>query len=127
MADEAAVEAAQRLLLGEIDKNGSAESESVAKQLGWDHMRVVGMMKSLESFGLITAEVLYCISAGAASVQQRGFRARTDCLRHVLSPCRRWSTTTGPSRRRGGDTWRMELPRRRSSARFQLKASLWQP
>lgn len=53
MAEE---ESAQRFLLSEIDKSGSAESSDIASKLGLDHLRVVGIVKSLESFGLISAE-----------------------------------------------------------------------
>lgn len=145
MADDAAVEAAQRLLLGIIDTDGSAETSGVAQKLGWDHLRVVGMMKSLESFGLITAEVLCdnvqglsessdcsLLSARYELPENRGSlqchaQSSTECMHVVPTLARLLSTATGRSRRRGGDTWRTELQRRQCSARYPLRESRSQP
>lgn len=49
-------EAAERALLAAVDREGSVGSEALAAALGWDHLRLVGTIKSLESFELITAQ-----------------------------------------------------------------------
>ena len=49
-------EAAERALLAAVDREGSVGSEALAATLGWDHLRLVGTIKSLESFELIAAQ-----------------------------------------------------------------------
>ena len=59
MADAAVdeVDQAQRSLLASIDATGSVDTEAWAEAMGWEHGRAVGLVKSLESFGLVIAEV----------------------------------------------------------------------
>ncbi len=49
-------DAVERALLAAVDRDGEVDSGALAATLGCDHLRLVGIMKSLESFELITVQ-----------------------------------------------------------------------
>ncbi len=49
-------EAAEKALLAAVDRDGEVDSAALAATLGWEHLRLVGTIKSLESFELITVQ-----------------------------------------------------------------------
>lgn len=61
-------DAAERALLAAVDRDGEVDSGALAATLGCDHLRLVGIIKSLESFELITVQARLM----PAAAKQRG-------------------------------------------------------
>jgi hypothetical protein len=71
-------DAAEKALLAAVDRDGEVDSAALAATLGWEHLRLVGTIKSLESFELITTQA----RRARARAGRGSRRPRAGALRH---------------------------------------------
>lgn len=87
-------DAAEKALLAAVDRDGQVDSAVLAATLGVDHLRLVGTIKSLESFELVAVQARPLRERAARS--RAALRAARADEPHIQRhACRWWITRAG--------------------------------